>query len=42
MKTPVTDVDHLAMIIVLMDEYMANWAKYEVDDVNSALSKLWN
>jgi len=37
MKTPVTDVDHLAMIIVLMDEYMANWAKYEVNDVDENL-----
>ena len=41
MKTPVTDVDHLAMIIVLMDEYMANWAKYEVDDVDKNLILLF-
>ena len=34
MKTPVTDVDHLAMIIVLMDDYMASWTKYEVEEVD--------
>ena len=34
-KTPKTeDVEHLAMIIVLMDTYMAHWAKYEVEEVD--------
>ena len=37
METPVTDVEHLATIIVLMDEYMASWAKYEVDEVDKNL-----
>jgi len=34
LKTPVTDVDRLAMIIVLMDNYMASWTTYNVEDVN--------
>ena len=34
MKTPVTDVDHLTMIIALMDDYMASLAKYEVEEVD--------